>query len=85
MVKAVVEREMPGRAPISIVQTPTNDNRSYHINSEKISRILGFRPKRTIEDAVRDLCRAFASGKLPGSMDDERYFNVRKIKSRNAA
>jgi len=85
MVKAVVEREMPGRAPISIVQTPTNDNRSYHINSDKIARILGFRPKRTIEDAVRDLCQAFASGKLPGSMDDERYFNVRKIKSRNAA
>jgi nucleoside-diphosphate-sugar epimerase len=85
MVKAVVEQEMPGRTPITIERTETNDNRSYHINSDKIARVLGFRPKRNIEDAVRDLCRAFAAGKLPGSMDDDSYFNVRTIKQRNAA
>ena len=85
MVKAVVEQEMPGRTPITIERTETNDNRSYHINSDKITRVLGFRPKRNIEDAVRDLCRAFAAGKLPGSMDDDSYFNVRTIKQRNAA
>ncbi len=85
MVKAVVEQEMPGRAPIAIERTETNDNRSYHINSDKIARCLGFHPKRSVEDAVRDLCRAFAAGKLPGSMDDDSYFNVRTIKQRNAA
>ncbi|MCW5744765.1 MAG: SDR family NAD-dependent epimerase/dehydratase, partial [Alphaproteobacteria bacterium] len=76
---------MPQRAPIAIERTETNDNRSYHINSDKIARVLGFRPKRTVEDAVRDLCRAFAAGKLPGSMDDPGYINVRTIKQRNAA
>lgn len=85
MVKAIVEQEMPGRSPITIDRTETNDNRSYHINSDKIARVLGFRPKRSVEDAVRDLCRAFADGKLPGSMDDDSYFNVRTIKQRNAA
>ena len=65
--------------------TETNDNRSYHINSDKIARLLGFKPKRNIEDAVRDLCRAFAAGKLPGSMEDASYINVRTIKQRNAA
>lgn len=85
MVKKVVEQEMPNRPNIDIERTETNDNRSYHINSDKIFRVLGFRPKRSIEDAVRDLCRAFAAGKLPGSMDDESYFNVRTIKTRNAA
>ncbi len=85
MVKKVVEREMPNRPTIDIERTETNDNRSYHINSDKIFRVLGFRPKRSIEDAVRDLCRAFAEGKLPNSMDDESYFNVRTIKTRNAA
>lgn len=85
MVKKVVEAEMPQRAPIAIERTETNDNRSYHINSDKIARVLGFRPKRTVEDAVRDLCRAFAAGKLPGSMDDPGYINVRTIKQRNAA
>jgi len=85
MVKSVVEREMPAKAPIAIERTETDDNRSYHINSDKIARVLGFRPKRSIEDAVRDLCRAFAAGQLPNSMDDAGYFNVRTIKQRNAA
>jgi nucleoside-diphosphate-sugar epimerase len=85
MVKSVVEQEMPHKAPIAIERTESDDNRSYHINSDKIARVLGFRPKRNIEDAVRDLCRAFAAGKLPDSMDDVSYFNVRTIKQRNAA
>ena len=55
------------KAPIGIETTPSNDNRSYHINSDKIRRVLGYAPKRTIEDAVRDLCRAFKDGKLPNS------------------
>ena len=52
-------RRFPEKGEIEIVTTPTDDNRSYHINSDKIHRVLGFAPKRTIEDAVRDLCRAF--------------------------
>ena len=46
--------EFPGQGDIEIVTTPTDDIRSYHINSDKIARVLGFRPKHTIEDAVRD-------------------------------
>ena len=53
------------RATIAIVTTPSDDIRSYHINSDKIKRVLGFEPKHTIEDAVRDLCAAFREGKLP--------------------
>lgn len=58
---------------------PTNDPRSYHVSSEKIARELGFRPRRTIEDAVRDLAAAFADGRLPDSMDDPRYYNIRTM------
>ena len=67
MVKKVVEQEFPEKAPIDIVTTPTDDNRSYHINSDKIKKVLGFAPKHTIEEAVRDLCRAFRDGKIPNS------------------
>jgi hypothetical protein len=35
--------------------------------------------KRTIEDAVRDLCRAFKAGKLPNSLTDEQYINVKTV------
>ncbi len=85
LVKKVVEEEFPEKAPIDVVTTPSDDNRSYHINSDKIARALGFSPKHTIEEAVRDLCRAFRAGKLPNSMSDDRYYNVRTLKALKAA
>jgi len=42
---------------------------------------LGFKPKHTIEEAVRDLCSAFRDGKLPDSFEDNKYFNVRTMKA----
>ncbi len=84
IVKRVVQEEFPERGDIPIVTTPSNDTRSYRITSDKIAAKLGFEPKRTIEDAVRDLCDAFKGGKLPNSMTDERYFNVKMLKKRSA-
>jgi nucleoside-diphosphate-sugar epimerase len=83
--KRVVQEAFPEKGDIPIVTTPTDDIRSYHVNSDKIQRVLGFRPKHTIEDAVRDLCAAFEAGKLPNSMEDTFYFNVRRLKSLKAA
>ena len=40
---------------------------------------------KQIEDAVRDLCQAFKAGKLPGSMTNDIYYNVRRMKSVKAA
>ena len=85
MVKRVVAQEFPEKPPIDIVTTPSNDNRSYHINSDKIRRVLGFTPKHSIEEAVRDLCRAFREGKIPDSMANDRYYNVRTLKKLKAA
>ena len=85
VVRNVVHQEFPYLAPLEIVATTSDDIRSYHINSDKIRQELGFAPKRGIEDAVRDLCRAFKAGKLPNSMADGRYFNVRTMKERSAA
>ncbi len=85
MVRKVVHEEFPEKGEIEIVTTPTNDIRSYHINSDKIAARLGFRPRRGIEDAVRDLCRAFKDGRLPDSLTDDRYVNVRVLKAKRAA
>jgi len=81
IVRQVVETEMPERAPIRIETTPSNDLRSYHVSSRKIKERLGYVPKRTIEDAVRDLCVAFKGGKLPNSLTDERYVNVKTVQA----
>jgi nucleoside-diphosphate-sugar epimerase len=85
LVKRVVEEEFPEKAPIDIVTTPSDDNRSYHINSDKIARVLGFSPKHGIDEAVRDLCRAFRAGKVPASMSNDWYYNVRTLKKLKAA
>jgi nucleoside-diphosphate-sugar epimerase len=73
IVKAVVGDD------VEIVTSPTDDNRSYHVSSEKIKRELGFAPTHTIEDAVRDLLEAFEAGKIPDSMTDDRYYNIKRM------
>jgi hypothetical protein len=42
--------------------------------------VLGFKPKRSVEDAVRDLTRGFRNYLLPESFDDDWYYNVRTMK-----
>ena len=39
----------------------------------------------SVEEAIRDLCRAFREGKLPDSLENDIYFNVRKMKKIRAA
>ena len=84
-VKRVVEEIFPELGDIPLIVTDSNDPRSYHINSDKIFNSLAFRPKHSVEDAVRDLCVAFKQGKLPNSFDDDRYYNVRTMKKIGAA
>lgn len=67
---------------VRIVTTPTDDHRSYHISSDKIKRELGFEARHTIEDAVRDLAAAFQTGKIPDSMRDARYYNIKTMQHR---
>jgi nucleoside-diphosphate-sugar epimerase len=64
---------------IDIVTTPSDDNRSYHVSSEKIKRELGFAAAHSIEEAVQDLVAAFQAGKIPNSMTDIRYYNIKTM------
>ena len=82
IVKNVVEKKM-GLKDIDIDVSKSNDNRSYHINSNKIERILGFKPVYTIEDAVESLCNAFDSGLLKDSLTDSIYSNVKTMQKLN--
>lgn len=78
---AEVVRRTVNDGDIRITTVPTDDNRSYHISSERIRSALGFEAKRGIEDAVRDLVDAFHSGKLPDAMTDIRYYNIKTMQS----
>ena len=80
IVKKVVEHEFPEKGNIKIEKTVSDDNRSYHINSDKIKDILGFVPKYTLEDAVKSLCDNFKNEKITNSFKDDIYFNVDRLR-----
>lgn len=77
VVQAVVRAELGIEA--SIQTTESTDNRSYHINSDKIRDVLGFVPKHTVEDAVRDLCVRFKSGMWPDALTNPLFTNVKQL------
>ncbi|MDA8675839.1 SDR family oxidoreductase [Alphaproteobacteria bacterium] len=66
---------------VELVVTPTDDNRSYHVSSQKIKHELGFEARYTIHDAVMSIKEAFDQGLLPNSLDDEMYFNIKRMQS----
>jgi len=68
---------------IKITKTKSDDNRSYHVSSEKIFKILGFEPKFTVKNAVQDLKKAFDEGLLTNTFIDEKYFNIKRMQSIN--
>ncbi len=85
LVAQIVLKYRPELGELPIETSPSNDLRSYHVNSDKITRVLDYKPQFSIADAIEDLCRAFAEGLLPDSFDDTRYFNVRRMKELNVS
>jgi nucleoside-diphosphate-sugar epimerase len=81
-VRAIADmvREEVGQK-VDIVVTPSDDHRSYHVSSEKIRRDLGFVAGRTVKDAIVDLKTAFLAGKVPNSMSDDRYYNIKRMQA----
>ena len=74
---AEIVRSVAGNIEIDVV--PTDDLRSYQVSSKRILREIGFAPKRTIEDAVRDLKGAFDAGKLTDPLSNPMYFNIKRM------
>ena len=76
-VKSVIGKD------VKLILSQTDDNRSYHISSDKIKQELGFVPKKNIKDAVQDLVDAFEKKLLPNPLKNEIYFNIQRMKSIN--
>ncbi len=68
---------------IAIEKVNSNDNRSYHISSEKIFKKLKFKTKYDIEDAIFSLKEAFEKKVLINTFDNDDYFNIKKMQSLN--
>jgi len=70
---------------VKIVTSKTDDLRSYRVSSEKIKRELGWEPRYTVPDAVRELVAAFKAGKIPDSLSASRYSNIKTMNNWMAA
>jgi nucleoside-diphosphate-sugar epimerase len=63
-----------------IVVTPSNDPRSYRVNSDRLLA-TGFRPKHTVEDAIKEIVGMYRQGALK----DEDHFHNLKWMQRSVA
>ncbi len=61
----------------------TDDIRSYHINSNKIRKVLGFKPKYTIEDGVGSLVDAYKKGLIVDGLNNPVYYNIKMMQKIN--
>jgi nucleoside-diphosphate-sugar epimerase len=61
------------QAEAEIVVTESNDPRSYRVNSDRLLA-TGFRPKKTVDDAIREVAQKYRSGELK---DEERFHNLK--------
>ena len=68
---------------IEIVVQPTNDNRSYYIDSVKIQQRLGFMPKYSLEDAIDSLINAYKDKKIIDPLNNALYYNIKRMKEIN--
>ena len=80
LVQLIVKEEMGIDAPIA--HKTHTDDRSYHVNSDKIKNVLGFVPQFTIADAIRDLCAHFKAGEFQDSLTNPVYLNVQQLINR---
>ncbi len=76
---AVLVRETLGDPGIELEYVPSSDLRSYHVNSDKIRRVLGFETTHTIEDAVRDIAAAYGEGRIEEPMTNPLYSNIKRM------
>ena len=75
-------KEIVGK-DVRLSSVSTDDNRSYHISSRKISETLDFNATHSIREAVYDLVSAFEKNLIPNSLEDERYFNIKRMQTIN--
>ena len=66
---------------VNIIHKKSDDNRSYNVSSKKIKDVLNFNTKYTVKDAVSDLKRAFENKLLTNTLNNEMYFNIKRMQS----
>lgn len=59
--------------PAEVIITPSNDPRSYRVNSDKLLK-TGFKPKKTVDIAIQEIIERFQQGNLK---NEDRFHNLK--------
>ena len=57
--------------------------RSYHISSQKIKEQINFIPKKKLELAIIDLVKAFEKKLLKDPLNNNYYYNIKRMQNIN--
>jgi len=68
-----IAKHVASNIDAEIVVTPSNDPRSYRVNSDKLLA-AGFKPKKCVGDAVKEIIEAYQNGDL---VDQDRWYNLK--------
>jgi len=76
-----IAERVRAQIPAEIVVTASTDPRSYRVNSDRLLA-TGFRPAKTVNDAIREIVVKFQRGELK---DEERWHNLKWMQRELAA
>lgn len=68
-----IARMVVKHVPAEIVVTPSNDPRSYRVNSDRLLA-TGFKPRKGVEDAIKEIIGMYRQGVLK---DEPRWHNLK--------
>lgn len=74
---ALIQSHLPG---VDLEVAPGDaDRRTYHVNFDKMTELLGIEPSWTIEESVKEIHEALVGGQIPDPQSS-RYYNIKLLK-----
>lgn len=77
VIKVLKEKNIESNVELEKLDVP--DKRSYHLNSEKIKKELGFQPQWGIQDGILSIAEAFKKGLISDGLDNPIYHNTKMM------
>ena len=77
---AEIVKNALGDENITFEVLPTDDLRSYHVNTDKMKTVLGFECRYSLADAVLSLKEAHEKGLLKDPFNNPFYYNIKRMK-----
>ena len=74
-----VAKMVQDRIPCEFAFAGFTDPRSYHVDTGKVERMLGYKTSRTIESAIDEVKAALVDGRIDD--EDPRCYNIRHMKT----